>query len=620
MLKIKSLFFDSNRFFIFTLLLTPFIHIENLFDSVDLPRFAFVSIVSSIWLLSWLTKSNRKNFNWNPLFLLILTLLFFAATSILWGTQNTLYQSELYFYSSLVILIFLFTQVSANSIYSFSVMLCAIATIIAIIGILQNFNINPLNYKQIAPPASTFINKNFAANYFDLILPISLTLFFLSRNKKEAWIYSISITLIISYILLMRARGAYIAAIITFTTLLISLHLFPLLKKQTKLISQQYKKQIMLIIFIPIILFFLPNQQYQSDYEENRYSALFSKQQQQQNSISVRLNAYQNSLDLYKENPIFGVGLGGFQSHFRPYMQSVLAKNKIFSDFIYLHNEPLQLLIEFGVVGFIIVFIFLIFLFHSVFSLLYNGLKLNADPVSSKQKILHLGFFIALLASLFHSLFSFPLHQPTPATFFAMYIGILLNLTSKKVFIFQSNISIILSYSKIFMTILLLGLITNFYFNNIKSSYYMKEAALAFEVNDCEKAASNAILSNNIYGEDYLSQSQGINIFTSCPLTVNKKLNFAEKVLKYNPTHPKALFLAGMSYYELKNYELSSKIMKSVSFLYPYFTGSYTFLGHIALRKKEFNTAKQFYAKALTLAPQNKAARYYFNLLIKKGY
>jgi len=618
MLKTNSLFFSDNRLFLFILPLTPFVYLENLFDSVDLPRFAFVSVISSIWLLAWLTKSNKKIFNWNPLFALILTLLFFAATSAFWGTQNTLYQSELYFYSSLVILIFLFTQVSANSIYLFSATLCVTAAIIATIGILQNFNINPLNYKQVAPPASTFINKNFAANYFDLVLPVSLTLFFISTNKKEAWIYSISITLIISYIILTRARGAYLAAIITFTMFLISIHLFPLLKKQIKFISQQYKKQIMLIIFIPIILFFLPNQQYQSDYEENRYSALFSKQQQ--NSISVRLNAYQNSLDLYKENPIFGVGLGGFQSHFRPYMQSVLAKNKIFSDFIYLHNEPLQLLVELGIIGFIIVFVFFILLFRSVFLLLYNGLKLNTAPTFNKQKILYLGFFIALLASLFHSLFSFPLHQPTSATFLAIYIGVLLNLGSKKVFIYQSNIPKILFYSKISLTILFLGLVANFYFNYMQSSYYMKEAALAFEINNCEKAASNAILSNNIYGADYLSQTQGLNIFTSCPLTVNEKLTFADNILKYNPTHPKALFLAGMSYYKLKNYELSSKIMKSLSFLYPYFTGSYTFLGHIALKEKQYHKAKQLYTHALDLAPQNKAAKYYFELLIKKGY
>lgn len=620
--QIKNTVSNKNNLFLFLLLLTPFIYIESLFDNVDLPRFAYVALIASFWLVTWLIQLNNKKttINWNPLFFIILFLLFFSSNSYLWGNENTFYQAELYFYTCLVIICFLSMQIKPKSIYRFSTTATMIASACAVIGILQSWGINTLDYKQIAPPAATFINKNFAANYFDLILPVALTLFFISKNKKEAWISAVSVSLIISYLLLTKSRGTYLATIATFSVFLISIQLFPWLKKQTALISRLYKKQIIFIIFIPILLFSLPRGNFQPDSgaEENHYASFFSGKQQ--NSISLRLNAYQNSLDLLKENPVLGVGLGGFHLHFRPYTQSTLAKNKIFSDFIYLHNDPLQLFVELGMIGGVTVFLFLIFLFRTSFITLYNNPEINTEINHPETKTLYIGFFIAIIASIFHSLFSFPLHQPTSATFFAIWVGILLNFSSRKIFVtnfIQQKRIYILTIS---LVILFLVVISNFYFKYIQSSYYMAKSVMMYKMRNCNKAGDFAILSINTYAKDYLAQSQGINIIASCPLDTKKQLKFAENILQNNPMHPTALYLAGISYFKLGNYDLSHKILKSLSFLYPYFTGSYTFLGHIAVRQKDYNKAKSHYEHALKLAPNNKAAQNLLTQLIKKGY
>lgn len=518
-------------------------------------------------------------------------------------------------------------QIQPHAIIKFSSIATVVAAVVAIIGIFQTFSINPLELKQIARPASTFINKNFAANYLELILPVAITLFLISKNKSEAWAAAFIVSMIASYLFLTKTRGTYIALLVTLAFLLLSIRIFPRLNKQVIQTGSLYKKQVLFILLIPFVLASLPNKMFTPDYEANRFKSLFqsnfessnrSKDQivwKRQNSITSRLNAYENSLDLLKENPIFGVGLGGFQSNFRPYMQSALAKNKIFSDYTYLHNEPLQLFIELGIIGGMAVVLFLIFLLRRSF---YSLKHIPDHDISiNREKVLYLGFFIAATASLSHSFFSFPYHQPVSATIFAIWIGFILNLSAKNIFfsnVIKQQIAkrLLLTASFIF----LIGIIL-FYSKYIESSYYMKQSTTA---TDCNSASKLAILSIETYGKDYLTQSQGINIVASCPADTKIKLLFAENILKNNPTHPWALYLAGISHFTLGNYESSYKLLKSLSFLYPYYSNTYIFIGHIAAKQKNYREAKSYYQYALKFSPANKAAQNMLKQLSKKGY
>ena len=88
-------------------------------------------------------------------------------------------------------------------------------------------------------------------------------------------------------------------------------------------------------------------------------------------------------------------------------------------------------------------------------------------------------------------------------------------------------------------------------------------------------------------------------------LSKRKKFNDAIKVfsdvLKYNPKYPRALFLRGWTYYELKEYgkatsdfDLAINIMPT--YLYPY-TGK----GWIAIDQKRYDEALEWFEKVITL-------------------
>ncbi len=617
LLQVKKFFSDINSLLLFLLLLVPFIYVDSMFDKVNLPRFAYVALIASIWLITWLIHSNKKkiSLNWNPLFLIIIFILFLASVSYLWGKENMMYQAELYFYISLVIICFLSMQLSPNTIFKFSFALTITATVCAIIGILQNFGFNPIDYDQIAPPAATFINKNFAGNYFELVLPISIALLIFSKDKNEVWVLACAVSLIASYIILTNSRGAYLSTFISLSLFFLLIQFFPFLKKQVTLISNLYKKQLLIIIITPFLLASLPSNYDRSVINESRYADLFAGTQQ--NSISSRFNASRNSFDLFKEQPLLGVGLGGFQQNFRPYLQSRLAKNKIFSDFIYLHNEPLQLVVELGIIGGVAALLFFIFLFKFSFLSLKYEAEIKSDITVNRIKTLHIGFLIAITTSLSHSLFSFPYHQATSATFMALLVGFTLNLSGGKIsFANVKKLKIVRVLILASSLILLLG-VSHFYYKYIESSIYMKQSITQ---ENCNKASDFAIQSNNSYAKDYLSQSQGINIIALCPNDTKVQLLFAEKILKNNPTHPWALYLYAISSFKLDDYNSSYKALKSLSFLYPNFSGAYTLIGHIAVKKKDYSKAKSYYKHALKLAPNNSEAKDVLRQLSKKGY
>lgn len=171
----NHLLFKKNNLFLLLLLLTPFIYFESLFHKVDLPRFTYVSLLAVLWITAWIIQTNSKKItiNWNPLFTLILFLLFFASVSFTWGKENMTYEAEIYFYTSLAIICFMSMQATLNEIVRFCRIASIAAMACAMIGILQNFGFNLFDFKQVAPPAATFINRNFAVNFFELVLPVT---------------------------------------------------------------------------------------------------------------------------------------------------------------------------------------------------------------------------------------------------------------------------------------------------------------------------------------------------------------------------------------------------------------------------------------------------------------
>ena len=132
----------------------------------------------------------------------------------------------------------------------------------------------------------------------------------------------------------------------------------------------------------------------------------------QEISAEGRTMLWRESLQVLRAFPIFGCGLGGFESAFLRYKISTpMVRDN------YAHNDYLQFLIELGIVGFAIGVV----LFASIFSRTWRIASRRRDP---GRRFLALGCLGALTAIGLHSFVDFNLYIPANAMLLAWIAGV----------------------------------------------------------------------------------------------------------------------------------------------------------------------------------------------------
>ena len=234
--------------------ITPLIYIENLYDKTSLPRFAFITfLILPGFLLLILGKLKSPSLNWHSNILYFFLLVFFSIISLVWGGTYGYYEEQLIklLIFSLVFLIGTQTT-SIQQLQTLLYISIFSASIVSFIGILQKFNLNPFNLLQLTSTGSTFINKNFAANYIDLIIPINFILLINNNSKQKVWLLTTSLTLLLSYILIIHSRGAWLALVVFFILVLISARQLDYVQQKFTSFSKKYKFPIFVLFNIEL--------------------------------------------------------------------------------------------------------------------------------------------------------------------------------------------------------------------------------------------------------------------------------------------------------------------------------------------------------------------------------
>jgi O-antigen ligase len=129
-------------------------------------------------------------------------------------------------------------------------------------------------------------------------------------------------------------------------------------------------------------------------------------------SADARGQIWRDTVGLIKAFPIFGCGLGGFQSCFLRF-KTVAPMNTV----DYAHNDYLQVLAEVGVIGFVAGLLF-------VGRLLYRTLRAVRAAHSVDERYLAIACVSSMTAMLLHSLVDFNMYVPANGMVFAWVAGI----------------------------------------------------------------------------------------------------------------------------------------------------------------------------------------------------
>jgi len=293
---------------------------------------------------------------------------------------------------------------------------------VSTIGILQYHGIAFLDLPTNGHPGATFGYRNFAAMYLICALPLSCLLFLLTRPPTLAVVPLLSTTAMAVFLAYTRTRGAWVGIALALLLTSALAAIVPQYRScaQTALRACfSGKKRAMLGGGFLIALVLAPMPARFVDTGLQRFDEKKSGLVSTAMSIAAvesdrgRLAMWRNTLDLIVDNPLLGVGPGGWKYEYPPYDRGAMIRPN--SSPKRPHNDYLWVASEHGVLG--------LGLYVTLLAAGLSGLLSMARRREPEAFLTATLLAISLGATLGHSVFSFPREQPQGAMFLPVILG-----------------------------------------------------------------------------------------------------------------------------------------------------------------------------------------------------
>nr|MBP9120649.1 O-antigen ligase family protein [Ignavibacterium sp.] len=386
------------------ILVSPIVFSTKLLEMDNLQKLVLFILVIPAFLYLNKIKVNQEAISVNrTLFISLLLFPFTFFTSFLNGSSGMLLLQLTYLLPSVFILIFtLYTlnkigEENFFKIISFSVVI--VSTLFSFIGLLQVMSMELIPLPQIIIPGSTIGHRGFAAEYLLPAIPFLLILKnYIKKDYTPLLLFAGVVNL--SFLFFTRSRSALGLSIL----ILIVLSVFIILKKDHK----DKIKTLVPIIGVYIIAFLLslipPVKGERADFGANVTSVVDTENR----SNKMRMNFWDASIKMIKENPITGVGLQKWSGIYPKYYGNEFVDSQIyFIHSIHSHNDFLELFAENGFAAPLVYMTIILLIIYN----LYKKSKSNGNY-----------FFILLsaFATIGFSLIAFPMSKLSSYFLFAI--------------------------------------------------------------------------------------------------------------------------------------------------------------------------------------------------------
>ena len=272
--------------------------------------------------------------------------------------------------------------------------------LLAVFGIIQHTTGNGKIYwfRELThggSPFGPFVNRNHFAGFIGMVIPLSLGVGLMSRSLEKKIMYAFfSITMTVALFFSLSRGGivSFFAGIMVFA--------FVVFGK-----TYSVRRLVPVFLFIIILASYLLYL---------GIAPIIDRFSQTDVSNEQRLLAWQGVLSALKDYPVFGSGLGTFQ-----YIFKIYKPDGLYLYWDHAHNDYLELLLEIGIVGTIIVAIFFFFELKTILK----------TPWEGKEIYLHAAFLSSITTIAVQSVVDFNLQIPSNAIAIFLILGMAASLS-----------------------------------------------------------------------------------------------------------------------------------------------------------------------------------------------
>lgn len=391
--------------------LAPLVFLPSLYDPANLPQSAFIQ-VSALLLLALHLSRRPASLPRPPLVWPLGAFLAWSALSLLWAGNR--YEGTLVWMHwaacALIGLVAIDVVCGPREARAVFLSLFAGGVTVALLGALQHlvhFDLLP----QAFPPAATFVNKNMAAGFVVMVIPIGAALLLETRTRAPAAGLLAGTGLMALFLVFTQSRSAWLALLAQ-----------GMLAAAVWLAGRGWSAWVRwavpaaglalaLVLAMPRLEGWrdaLPTPDAAAREQVFRMDVKVA-------SVRTRLAIWRNTLEMVADHPLGGVGLGNQPLAYPAYARRAVVDPSAAAglQLDYAHNDYLQLLAELGVVG--------------LGLLAWLGVTLAKTAVAAVRGagVPALAAVAGLLGVLADATFSFPCYRAVPPLVAAVLLGML---------------------------------------------------------------------------------------------------------------------------------------------------------------------------------------------------
>ncbi|MBA7515602.1 Photosystem I assembly protein Ycf3 [subsurface metagenome] len=474
------------------------------------------------------------------------------------------------------------------------VSLIFVSGFISIYSIVQYFGVDLLNLKVVRSGSISgpFENRNVLASFLVFVMPVSAGFLFEKSSKKLKIMIGLVTIITLIALIYTRTRGAWVG-------FMGAMAFFAGAKLMAeggmkKIFKSLFSKKSLIIISLMVICLGLL---IRYDYSKKRHSftkKFLSIADLKNPATRHRFVMWRTGIDIIKEHPLLGTGMGTFKK-IHPKYQSKYLRTKKYGRFKglskFIHNDYLEITTNTGILG-LGTFLWLIVTFYR------TGLKrLKQISESKYSPNLLIIILSSLTAVLIHSFFHYSFYLPTTGMLFWLWLG-LLNTDGPKLEKTKENIrpSIIRQSATVLITILLLVWVTK----PFMASLYFDRAGYYRRSGDYNKAIVMYKKCMKFNPSDEKAHNNLGNVYRDIGL-YREALKEYERALKINSCSAEAHNNLGILYVNRGLYdEAINEYMLAIE-INPNLAGVRNNLGNTYRKKGLYLKALEEYQEAVSL-------------------